>query len=133
MNAGAPQRFEFFRSRAFTAHDDSARVPHALSRRSCFAGNKGNDRFFHVFPGEFSGFLFGGAFLGCFLAALVIFLIGYANYFSLAVSGDLLQGNELENVPNLFHARWLIALLLLSIAILIASMIALFSNRSSLK
>jgi len=76
-----------------------------------------------------SGLLLSFAFAVCLAAALIIFMIGYAQYISLAVSGEILQGNNLETIPSLFHTPWLIGLLFLSVIILIISMIALFGAR----
>ena len=50
------------------------------------------------------------AFLGCFLALLVLFLLGYSRYLSVAMSDDLMRGDNLERAGDAFHQPWLIAL-----------------------
>ncbi len=58
--------------------------------------------------------LSGGVFLGvfglCFLTALVMFFVGASQYFGLASSGDILEGDKLERLPEAFRPRWLIGL-----------------------
>jgi hypothetical protein len=57
-----------------------------------------------------AGFLLAGTFLGCFLAAMILFLVGYGRYLSIAMSDDLLRGNKLEEVGTVFPQGWLIGL-----------------------
>jgi hypothetical protein len=57
-----------------------------------------------------SGGLLAGAFLGCFLALLALFVVGYGRYLSVAMSDDLMHGDNLERAGDAFHLRWLIAL-----------------------
>jgi len=58
------------------------------------------------------GAVLAGAFLGCFLAVVTLFLIGYARYLSLVTDDGLLQGNKLEEVGSIFHPTWLAGLAL---------------------
>ncbi len=57
-----------------------------------------------------SGALLAGAFLGCFLALLGVFVVGYSRYLSVAMSDDLMRGDNLERAGDAFHQPWLIAL-----------------------
>jgi hypothetical protein len=58
------------------------------------------------------GAALAGAFLGCFLAVVTVFLIGYARYLSLATDDRLMQGNKLEEAGSMFHPTWLAGLTL---------------------
>jgi len=58
------------------------------------------------------GAVLAGAFLGCFLAVLTIFLIGYSRYLSIAMSENLMQGNKLEEASASFHQNWVVGLAL---------------------
>ena len=49
-------------------------------------------------------------FLGSFTALLTTFLVGYARYLSLAMSDNLMQGDNLEQAAQSFHQDWLIGL-----------------------
>ena len=49
------------------------------------------------------GAVLAGAFIGCFLAVLTIFLVGYSRYLSIAMSDNLMQGNKLEEAGASFH------------------------------
>ncbi|HUK82557.1 MAG TPA: hypothetical protein VLZ12_08010 [Verrucomicrobiae bacterium] len=71
------------------------------------------------------------AFLGCFVAALTIFLRGYSEYLSVAVSVDLMQSQQLEHLADAFHVPWLVGLLAAGIVIHIASFVGLaFARRA---
>jgi hypothetical protein len=50
------------------------------------------------------------AFLFCFFALISLFLISYARYLELALSDDLLKGDKLERIGNVFPRGWLIGL-----------------------
>ena len=52
------------------------------------------------------------AFLGCFLAVMTIFLVGYSRYLSIAMSENLMQGNKLEEAGASFHQNWIIGVAL---------------------
>jgi hypothetical protein len=56
------------------------------------------------------GAALAGAFLICLLAVLVLFFVGYARYWSIALSENLMTGNKLEEAGAAFHHRWLIGL-----------------------
>ena len=49
-------------------------------------------------------------FLGCFIAALGIFLVGFGQYLKLALDGNILEGDRLERIGQVLHPRWLIGL-----------------------
>jgi hypothetical protein len=57
-----------------------------------------------------SGFALAGAFLGCFLAVVTIFLIGYGRYLSMATEDRLMQENPLVEAGGIFHPNWLVGL-----------------------
>jgi len=57
-----------------------------------------------------SGTLLAGAFLACFLALITVFVVGYSRYLSVAMSDDLMRGDNLERAGDAFHQPWLIAL-----------------------
>ena len=57
-----------------------------------------------------AGICLSGAFLSCFLAIMVIFLVGYSRYLSIALSENLLEGNNLEQAGAAFHLGWLLGL-----------------------
>ena len=73
--------------------------------------------------------IFGGAlalaFLICFVAMMAIFLRGYAEYMRTITSGDIFQSDVLEQLGNMFHARWLLGLLVASIVVFIIAMAGL--------
>jgi hypothetical protein len=48
------------------------------------------------------------AFLGCFGGLLGVFLVGYCRYLSIVLSGNLLEGHNLEEAGAAFHQNWLI-------------------------
>ena len=56
------------------------------------------------------GAVLAGLFLAAFLAVLVLFLVGYANYFSAAVGDDLFKPGRLEEIGTGFHQAWLVAI-----------------------
>src|SRR5690349_10823425 len=56
-----------------------------------------------------AGGLLAVGFLACFLSVLIIFLVGYLNYWSLA-SENLMEGNKLEEIGEGFHRAWLLGL-----------------------
>jgi hypothetical protein len=58
------------------------------------------------------GALLAAAFLGCFLAVLTIFLVGYSRYLSITMSENLMQGNNLEEAGASFHQNWIVGLAL---------------------
>ena len=56
------------------------------------------------------GAVLAALFLACFFAALGLFLVSYARYLSLAMSDDLLKGDKLERVGEVFPRAWLVGL-----------------------
>ena len=56
------------------------------------------------------GFALALPFLGCFLAALALFIVGYARYVSMATSDNLLEGDRLERFGDIFPIGWLAGL-----------------------
>ena len=56
------------------------------------------------------GSLLAGAFLGCFLGLVSLFLVGYSRYLSLAMSDNPLEGNKLEEAGAGLHLNWLLGL-----------------------
>ena len=56
------------------------------------------------------GLVLAGTFLGCFLAMLSLFLVGYSRYLSLAMSDNLLEGTKLEEAGAALHPAWLLGL-----------------------
>ena len=71
------------------------------------------------------GALLAGVFLVCMAGALGIFLVGYARYLSVALGRDLMQEGQLEQLHDVFHKRWLIALLGVGLALQGLSIVAL--------
>lgn len=87
-----------------------------------------------IYLGErLAGALLAGAFLACLAASLIIFLTGYVNYLNLALSGQILEGDRLERVSNVFHPRWLIGLLAVGVIIYVASMAGLIKVRRRIR
>lgn len=75
------------------------------------------------------GALLAVAFLLCLVASLAIFLIGYAQYFTLALDGQILEGDKLEKMSALFRPRWLVGLLVAGVVIYLISLIFLSRAR----
>ena len=65
------------------------------------------------------------AFLACFVSMLTIFLRGYRDYLGVTTGGDILQGENLEQLTNVFHARWLIGLLIAATLLYLVSFVGL--------
>lgn len=70
-----------------------------------------------------TGALFAGAFLGCFVTVLALFLVGYARYMSLALNSDLLNEGELEKVGAAIPRAWIIGFVLVGVVIQVVSAI----------
>jgi len=71
------------------------------------------------------GTVFAGGFLVCFVTALTIVLRAYQRYLDLSTNGDILAGDNLEQLGRAFPTGWLIALLILAIVIYLAAAISL--------
>jgi hypothetical protein len=78
------------------------------------------------------GVTLAAAFLACLLAALAIFLAGYARYLALTLSGDILEGDQLERIARGFHPGWLSALAAAGAGLWIAAMILLWVRSRAL-
>jgi len=68
-----------------------------------------------------SGAILVTAFLICFCALLGLFLVSYAHYLQLALSDDLLKGDNLERIGDIFPRGWLIGLASAGLAIYVVS------------
>jgi len=79
------------------------------------------------------GMVLAGAFLGCFLAVLGIFLVGYSRYLSIAMSENLMQGNKLEEAGAAFHQDWLAGLALTGGVIYLCSAILFARTKRRIK
>jgi hypothetical protein len=66
-------------------------------------------------------------FLACFFAAFSLFLVSYARYLSLAMGGDILEGDRLERIGEVFPRAWLAGLAIAGVLIQLCSM-ALFAD-----
>jgi hypothetical protein len=64
-------------------------------------------------------------FLACFFAALGLFLVSYGRYLSLTMGGDILEGDRLERIGEVFPRTWLAGLAMAGVLIQLCSM-ALF-------
>ncbi len=64
-------------------------------------------------------------FLGCFAAALGIFLFGFGQYLKLTLDGNILEGGRLERIGQVLHPRWLVGLAISGAVIYLASFIGL--------
>ena len=73
-----------------------------------------------------TGGILSGLFLGCFLAIVAIFLVGYMRYLSVAMDPQILEGTKLEEAGAAFHQNWLIGLALAGAVIYLVSTV-LFS------
>jgi hypothetical protein len=75
----------------------------------------------------------GGAlavgFIACFVTMLTLFLRAYTKYLELSTSGDLLTGDNIEQLARVFPTGWLLGLLGLSIVIYLASAFSLATLR----
>ena len=71
-------------------------------------------------------------FLGCFIAALGIFLTGFGQYLKLALDGNILEGDRLERIGQVLHPRWLIGLAVVGAVVYLASLVGLtFASRGN--
>ncbi len=77
------------------------------------------------------GIILAVLFLSSFVAALGIFMTGFGRYLELALNGNILEGDRLEQIGQVLHAGWLIGLAIFGAIIYVASFIALSFARSS--
>jgi hypothetical protein len=56
------------------------------------------------------GLILAALFLACFFAALGLFLVSYARYLNMALSDDLMKGDNLERIGQVFPRTWLVGL-----------------------
>ena len=73
--------------------------------------------------------MFTGGFLLCFVVMLTIFLRAYSRYLDLSTGGDILAGDNLEQLGRAFPTGWLVMLLVLAVTIYFASTISLGFTR----
>lgn len=74
-----------------------------------------------------------GLFLVCFLGLMVVFLVGYSRYLSIALGENLLEGTKLEEAGAAFHQRWLIGLAVAGGAVYLWSAILFSMEKHRLK
>ena len=73
------------------------------------------------------GAIYAVGFLACFAAALGVFLRAYHDYLQLSTSDDIL-GGDLEPLARVFHPWLLVGLLVVAVAIWLASVLTLRSS-----
>ncbi len=82
----------------------------------------------HIYLGQHR---FGGIllvlFVACFAAMMVTFLFSLAQYFTLTMEGDILEGNRLEQLGQIWHPRRMIALAVAGVIVYATSFITLAS------
>ncbi|NQU11710.1 hypothetical protein HQ590_13025 [bacterium] len=71
------------------------------------------------------GTLLAAGFLGCFAVMLGLFLRGYKHYLDLSTGGQVLEGDNLEQLAQSFHVPWLVGLLIVAIGIYLTSVVSL--------
>jgi len=72
-----------------------------------------------------AGGILAAAFLFCFFALMTLFLVAYARYLQLALSDDLLKGDKLESVGQLFPRGWIVAFTVAGLVIYVISAVLL--------
>lgn len=80
-----------------------------------------------------AGGILAGLFLGCFLAVIGVFLVGYIRYLSVALDPQILEGNKLEEAGTGFHQSWLIALAVAGAVIYLVSTVLFSQAKRELK
>src|SRR5689334_5882155 len=68
------------------------------------------------------GSLMAIVFIACFVSMFIIFYLGYKEYLNTAMGNDILKGEQLEKLGNVFHTRWQIGLLITAVVIYIGSL-----------
>ena len=71
-------------------------------------------------------------FLVCFGAEIILFVISYARYINLSLGDDILKGNKLEQIGNVFPRPWLVGFALTGAIIYIVSMICFAAAKRKL-
>ena len=71
-------------------------------------------------------------FLICFGTEIILFLISYARYIQMSLSDDLLKGDKLEQIGNVFPRPWLVGFALAGAIIYILSMICFAAAKRKL-
>jgi hypothetical protein len=71
------------------------------------------------------GCAFAGGALACFVAAVVVFIVGIKRYWELASSGDLFEGRKLEQMREAMHPGQLFILVGVVILMYVLSIAAL--------
>jgi TM2 domain-containing membrane protein YozV len=78
-----------------------------------------------------AGAAYAIAFIACFVAMLILFARAYSAYLQLSTNGDILDGANLEQLAQVFHAGLLGWISFIGTAIYIASTIHLVVSRRS--
>jgi hypothetical protein len=78
-----------------------------------------------------TGSVYAFAFLGCFVTMILVFVRGYSGYLRLTTGGDILEGNNLEQLAHAFPTGLLFGLLIVATAIYFTSAIHLSRLRPS--
>jgi hypothetical protein len=71
------------------------------------------------------GVIYLTSFGSIFVTMFTLFLRAYAKYLELSTSGDILEGDNLEQLSHVFPARWLVGLTVVALIIYVASMASL--------
>lgn len=71
-------------------------------------------------------------FLVCFSAEIILFLISYARYINLSLGDDLLKGDKIEQIGNVFPRPWLGGLALAGAILYVVSMICFAAAKRKL-
>ena len=77
------------------------------------------------------GCILAGLFLLCFVGGLGLFLIGFAEYFKVTTGGKILEGDNLEQLGDVFHVRWLVGFMAGGVLVYAWSVIGLYVDRRS--
>lgn len=86
----------------------------------------------HFYLGKhLAGGMYAGGFIVTFVATIVIFTRAYFSYLQLSTGGDILEGQNIEQLAKAFPVGTLIALMIAGVVIYIASAIHLSRSRSA--
>lgn len=75
------------------------------------------------------GAVFAAIFIACFVTMLTLFLRAYTKYLQLSTNGNILEGDNLEQLAHAFPTALLIGVLVISLVIYVASMVGLGLSR----